>query len=158
MPLLSGCETQIGPVRAHEQLQPVRSLTVETSQILSDPGCLPRPRCAWSLTAFTGLSPPVNGLVNGWLAPGIMLGISHLSVASATRQQSENSRRGECEKDGVKRGRGRSPPRTQALSGKRGFLKSWLRGQRSGNRAQMWPRSCSHGVSLEEELLFWEMP
>lgn len=42
------------------------------------PCCLSRPLSTWSFTAFTGLWLPVNRALNSWLAPGTVLGISHL--------------------------------------------------------------------------------
>lgn len=125
----------------------------------SNPCCLACPLSAWSFTALTGLSPHVNRALNSWLAPGIVLGISHLlhrpsmntlpqSKRERERQESAVRKRPPGGKYGVKQGWGRSPPRSLCSAGSVVSLSRGYKGRgRSGGISgscyptQMWKRA-----------------
>lgn len=125
----------------------------------SNPCCLACPLSTWSFTALTGLSPHVNRALNSWLAPGIVLGISHLlhwpsmntspqSKRERERQESVVRKRPPGGKYGVKQGWGRSPPRSLCSAGSVVSLSRGYKGRgRSGGISgscyptQMWKRA-----------------
>lgn len=130
------------------------------SSFRMQPCCLSHPLTTWCFTAFSGLSPWVNRLLNNSLAPGIIGGIYHLlqGPCATTRQQREMERTSSWVR-GWRQTRLRSPATSYAaLSRKCGFLESLRRGQRSENRIS---GSCYCAQMLQREaaqLQSWGAP
>lgn len=122
----------------------------------TQPCCLSHPLSTWCFTAFAGLLPWVNRVLNNSLAPGIVLGICHLLHRPSTTTQQWREM-GECTpgcEDGVKQGWGSRATSLTTLNRKCGFLESLPWGQRSENRngrscygTQMWQTKATAPIS-----------